>query len=384
VRLLSCLLFGAALLGGRAAARAHPVAQGAMRITATPEGVQIHAQVSNEEAYVAATFSRNRASDTLPEIYRTHGEYLLNHLRVIADGRLLSGRVVKIEAPANTVPGSFIGYELRFPFGGRPPAKIRFEENVLNEFTFAPGNPWEATYVVRLAQFGQPAREGLLFSRHAPLALACDWNAPPVANPAGSVDRLAMAKAFVWHGILHILTGYDHLLFVSSLVLGAITIGDLIKVVTAFTVAHTLTLTLAVLDLFRLPSSIVEPMIAASIVFVGAQNVFAPRASRGWTRLGVAFGFGLFHGLGFAGGLLAAMAGMAGTAVAIAIAAFSLGVELGHQLISIPLFTSLWLVRRASARKPDPERIPRRVTRLASGAIALAGLVYLVAALRSP
>ena len=78
---------------------------------------------------------------------------------------------------------------------------------------------------------------------------------------------------------------------------------DLVKVVTAFTAAHTITLTLSVLGVVRLGEHVVEPMIAASIVFVAVQNVAWPRSSRGWGRIAVAFAFGLFHGLGFAGGL---------------------------------------------------------------------------------
>ena len=92
-----------------------------------------------------------------------------------------------------------------------------------------------------------------------------------------------------------------------------------LKVVTAFTLAHTLTLTLAALNLVRLPERVVEPLIAASIVFVAVQNLFWPRRSRGWIRLGAAFFFGLFHGLGFAGGLLEAMQGMRGAVVLLAI-----------------------------------------------------------------
>ena len=127
--------------------------------------------------------------------------------------------------------------------------------------------------------------------------------------------------------MMHILTGWDHLLFMSALVLAAVTFGDLVKVVTAFTLAHTITLTLSVLDIVRLSPRIVEPMIAASIVFVAVQNVFWPKRTRGWGRMAVAFGFGLFHGLGFAGGFSRRCKGLPGLAISIAIAAFSLGVE---------------------------------------------------------
>ncbi|MGH7897826.1 MAG: HupE/UreJ family protein, partial [Candidatus Binatia bacterium] len=183
------------------------------------------------------------------------------------------------------------------------------------------------------------------------------------------------------HGVLHILGGYDHLLFIAALVLATVTLWDLVKIVTAFTLAHTLTLTLAVLDVVRLPSSIVEPMIAASIVFVAVENVLRPDRSRGPGRLMIAFAFGLFHGLGFAGGLLDAMAGMTGAAVGLAIVAFSAGVELGHQLIVVPVFGILRLAERSRADELGRARIYAAALRYGSAIISVAGLVYLIAAL---
>ena len=137
---------------------------------------------------------------------------------------------------------------------------------------------------------------------------------PPPSGPwSRFVDWLDQAgsgslfKAFFYHGMHHILTGYDHLLFISALVLAASTFWDLIKVVTAFTIAHTITLSLAVFNVVSLPQWVVEPLISASIVFVALQNVFWPSRAKDRSRLGAAFFFRLFHGLGFAGGLLEAM-----------------------------------------------------------------------------
>ena len=144
-----------------------------------------------------------------------------------------------------------------------------------------------------------------------------------------------------------------------------------------FTLAHTLTLILAVLNIVRLPAHIVEPMIAASIVFVAVQNVLAPASSRGWARLGVAFGFGLFHGLGFAGGLLDAMAELPTTALVSALTAFSVGVEAGQQGVVLSVFFVLMLVTK---RDGDVRR--RAILRGGSALIAAAGTFYLVAALR--
>jgi hypothetical protein len=153
----------------------------------------------------------------------------------------------------------------------------------------------------------------------------------------------------------------------------------LIKVITAFTLAHSITLTLAVLNLVRLPGKVVEPMIAASIVFVALQNLFWPQQSRGGARLGVAFGFGLFHGLGFAGGLLDAMEGMAGLTIGLAIVAFSFGIELGHQVVVIPIFALLKILR---SRHGEASRLAGYIFRYGSAVICGAGIFYLVAALR--
>jgi len=134
-----------------------------------------------------------------------------------------------------------------------------------------------------------------------------------------------------------------------------------------------------VLNVVRLQERVVEPMIAASIVFVALQNVFWPQHSRGAARLGVAFFFGLFHGLGFAGGLLDAMEGMAGLTVGLAIVAFSVGVEIGHQVVVLPLFGVLKIVRW---RRKEGARLAEYLFRYGSAVICLAGLFYLVTALR--
>jgi hydrogenase/urease accessory protein HupE len=190
-------------------------------------------------------------------------------------------------------------------------------------------------------------------------------------------------REYVAHGIHHILTGYDHLLFISALVLAAVSVWDLVKVVTAFTLAHTITLTLAALRLVHVSSLIVEPMIAASIVFVAAQNVFWPKQVRGWGRLAVAFGFGLFHGLGFAGGLLDAMQEMSGLTILLAILAFSLGVELGHQMIVIPLFGALKLARHTRQELPARDQVSLLAQQYGSVVICCAGMYYLVYAVTS-
>jgi hypothetical protein len=123
-------------------------------------------------------------------------------------------------------------------------------------------------------------------------------------------------------------------------------------------------------------------MIASSIVFVALTNVFWPRRSRGNVRLATAFFFGLFHGLGFAGGLLDAMQGMSGLAVGVAVGAFSLGVEIGHQTVVLPIFFGLKFARRTVAEESSRDRLSLALTRAGSVVISVAGTFYLIAALR--
>jgi hypothetical protein len=369
VRLIvACALAVAIFSAGDAGA--HPVSQGALDVVVFPERIAVTARVSMEEVLVAAAYGGQKDLSPL-EMVQQHGEYLLAHLRVAADERRLSGRVVKLPERAGGQPT----YELEYEIAAGARARVAFEEDVLREFEFAPGNPWEASYVVRASRDGRPAVEGLLLTSREPLVLDVNGLA---SGSASRIDKARMAKEYIRHGIMHILSGYDHLLFIAALALAVATLWDLVRVISAFTLAHSITLMLSVLNIVRLPENIVEPMIAASIVFVALQNVIFPEKSRGTGRLLVAFFFGLFHGLGFAGGLLSAMEGMAGFAVGLAILAFSFGVEIGHQMLVLPIFGALKVTRRAA---PQAARIPGGVLRYGSAGIFVAGIFYLVSAL---
>ena len=359
-------------------AQAHPVAQGAMEVTIAPQALKLRASVTLEEVLVATAYGPESARASSPaEAARRHGPYLLEHLRVNADGVPLRGRLVSPE-PASDHPNRFT-YQFEFPLE-QPLSVLRFEQDVLNEFDFAPGNRWEASYVVRIAEEGGSTREGLLLTSREPLVFQRETG----ATDSGQV-RLQWQQVFldyVRHGMHHILTGYDHLLFVTALVLTVRTLWELVKVITAFTLAHSITLALSALDFVRLPSSVVEPVIAGSIVFVALQNIFAPERSRGWSRLAVAFFFGLFHGLGFAGGLLEAMEGMSGNILLLALAGFSAGVEIGHQIVVLPSFGFLKAIRLWQSAPTGVDARMQLLSRWGSGAISVAGVIYLIAAVR--
>lgn len=351
-----------------------------MQADARPGSIALRLRVSNEQVFVASTFSNSGKAPPsgLAGMWREHASYLLEHLKVEADGTSLSGRFENLTEPGDLTTKGFVTYDLVFSVTA-PPKRIVIRQDLMNEIEFAPGNRWEATFVTRLQINGETVREGELFSAAQPI----DWTLAALPAGAASLSHTRLAGEYLVHGIHHILGGWDHLLFMTALVLGVAGLWDLLAVVTAFTLAHTVTLTLAALRIVNLPPSIVEPMIAASIVAVAAQNLFAPRQTRGWPRFATAFGFGLFHGLGFAGGLLEAMAELPRAAIATAIASFSVGVEIGHQFVVLPMFGLVLLCRRLDARKPEENWRRARFRIAGSSLVFAAGCYYLVMALHS-
>jgi hypothetical protein len=161
--------------------------------------------------------------------------------------------------------------------------------------------------------------------------------AVPVVNPAEEG-----AFGFFRLGIEHILTGFDHILFLFALMLRGGRFGSLLAIVTAFTVAHSITLGLAVLGVVRPPAWLIEPLIAASIAYVACENIFLQRApSRRWL---VSALFGLVHGFGFAGALLELELPRDGLFSSLLF--FNLGVEAGQAMIIALLFPALVLLSR--------------------------------------
>ena len=172
----------------------------------------------------------------------------------------------------------------------------------------------------------------------------------------------AVVKRFVASGVHHILIGPDHLLFLVGLLLLGGTLRRLVLVVSAFTIAHSITLSLAVLRLVTPPATLVEPAIALSIVYVGADNltVRGGRDVRAW----IAFAFGLIHGFGFAN-VLREM-DLPPRALGWSLLSFNLGVELGQLAVVIVVASVLSAIR---AKSPAAGR-----------KLAIAGSVVVIAA----
>jgi hydrogenase/urease accessory protein HupE len=343
-------------------AAAHPMVDDGLDVVIGQNELTITARISPEEIAVANNLSASTQPAT--EMSRNHGTYVLRHLRVEADDRSIEGR----EVPAS--PASEHVYHFEYPLT-RSPRIVRLYQTLLIDHP-----PWTASCIVRFRQANENEFQTALLTSQGTAEFNCEW---PGTSHAASQPATHTAvrigptfRAYFAHGVKHILTGYDHLLFISALVLAATSLWDLVKVVTAFTLAHTLTLTLSIFNLVTLGERIVEPMIAASIVIVALQNIFWPRSSRGWPRLAIAFAFGLFHGLGFAGGLKVAMLELPRSALWVSLIGFSVGVEVGHQVVVVPLFATLTLPKNPASGT--------HVARIASAAIALAGTFFVIQA----
>jgi hypothetical protein len=191
--------------------------------------------------------------------------------------------------------------------------------------------------------------------------------APPTA-PAPAPKAPTFSE-FLRLGVHHILSGYDHLLFLLGVLLACRTLRAALILVTGFTLGHSLTLAVSALNLLVLSSRVVEPLIAATLVFVGLETLL--RGERVSARLPITVGFGMIHGLGFAEALRARGLGAGGTPIAVPLLSFNLGVELGQLLVGAPLlFSLLWLTR-------TPTRAPRSRAALAL-LVTCAGMYWLV------
>jgi hydrogenase/urease accessory protein HupE len=251
-----------------------------------------------------------------------------------------------------TVPQGISGYRIRaLPVGDRAVTfinEVAGKEVVRTQVLF----PGEDSYVLDLSQLRGASATAL------PDAVRAD--------SAGSWLHVMWDN--VRRGFHHVVPdGPDHLLFVLGLFLLSRSFKPLLWQVTAFTVAHTITLGLATFGLVSVSGDVVEPVIAASIAFVAIENLF--RAQHSWWRVLVVFIFGLIHGLGFAGAL--AIQDMPESSMLVALIGSNVGVELAQlSVLAVAWLLTCWV---------KPEKVYRKwVVLPGSAAIAITGLWWTV------
>lgn len=207
-----------------------------------------------------------------------------------------------------------------------------------------------------------PSHRGLLRIEHGGISTTAILGPgkPKQVFALGETSRLGQFIDYGKEGVWHILIGFDHILFLLSLLLPAVFVlrgrdwqpaerfapvfWDVLRIVTAFTVAHSITLSLAALSLISLPSRLVESTIALSVVLAALNNLRPVVGGRRWA---VAFGFGLIHGFGFASVL--ADLGLPRDALLLALVGFNLGVEAGQLAIVAAFLPLAYASRRTAA-----------------------------------
>lgn len=298
--------------------------------------------------------------------------YLLASLRLasLEQGRelALSGQLVSIapEDPARLGAFELQNVSVRLGFESPRPLEIL----VLESRLFHETNPWHKD----LCSLTWNADEPVL---HAFEGQETRW----VFEPA-HVRRPGVLATFVHLGITHILgtfdhplAGSDHLAFLLALLVASRRIRSLVGVVTAFTVAHSLTLGAAALGWVHVPSRFVELAIALSIAYVACDNLLRRSARNPWFE---AFFFGLLHGLGFAGFLAEALAGE--PLVLTALLGFNLGVELGQLAFVLACVLLVAVLFRAHRRRTGAGSeggiVPARARNAVSIFVALCGFYW--------
>jgi hypothetical protein len=323
-KILTCLLLP---LLWTTVALAHEIRPAVVTITFAPTHYQIEI-VTNMEAMLAGVSPQHSDTNESPNVghynelrslpsaalaqrINAYAAQLLGGLAVEFDGTRTTPNVVAVEVPdigdIRLARLSTVRLEGAIPSGAR-----EFRWSYAREF---------GDNVLKLREAGDEQAASMWLKKG-------EWSDPYVLGegirPRSTLEVVAQYTAL---GFTHILPyGLDHILFVLGLFLLSTRVRPLLIQVTAFTVAHSITLALTIYGVFSLPPSVVEPLIAASIAYVAIENVFTANL-HAW-RPFVVFGFGLLHGMGFAGVLQEI--GLPHSESLTALVTFNVGVELGQ------------------------------------------------------
>ncbi len=321
---VAALLAGLLLPAG--AASAHPVPFSYLDVQLQPSAVEVSLvahiydlahdlQLSPPDRLLDASFvgERERAMQAM----------LAPRLSVAADGRVLMPQWGQTEILRDR---QSLRFHLTYPVRATP-------GSVSVNAAMFPYDPMHQTFV-NMYEGDTLTSQMILDGAH-----------PHLDYFAGSRQGVfAVIEKFVPAGVHHILIGPDHLLFLIGLLLLGGSIRQLLVVVTSFTVAHSITLSLAALNIVTPPARIIEPAIALSIVYVGADNLLASggRDVRGW----IAFTFGFIHGFGFAN-VLREM-DLPRRALGWSLFSFNIGVEIGQLFVVVLVATAFTMLRQRS------------------------------------
>jgi hydrogenase/urease accessory protein HupE len=275
---------------------------------------------------------------------------------------------IKIDGNLHSIESGNVDYD------DQNNATVKFRVNSAATHTFAITSkilnrlsPDHKQYVAIKDIYGKEISNKLI----TPKAAEMEVNLTPSSETTAENTNKTTFIDFLKLGIEHIVTGYDHLLFLFSLLVITRNFWPAIKIITFFTLAHSLTLALAGLNIIEIPSSIVEPLIAATIVYVGLENLIRKNKVTTKQRCFLTFFFGLIHGFGFAGVLREMGISSVETGILVPLFSFNLGVELGQITIAAIVLPIIWWLHKK-------ETVTQWVVPVGSVLTCLAGGYWLI------
>ncbi|MDP3008486.1 MAG: HupE/UreJ family protein [Methylococcales bacterium] len=270
----------------------------------------------------------------------------------------LDGQVVQPSAAGAVSFDEQNNAHIEFHYAQTPSKQLQLQANFLSKL------PSGHKQVVNIKnEAGQGINDKMLSQENNLIELALPITDATINN--AEMSKWSVFIDYLLWGTEHILIGYDHLLFLFSLLIVTRSFLPAIKIITFFTIAHSITLGLAAFNVINIPSSIVEPLIAATIIYVGVENLIRGDNPKG--RQWLTFFFGLVHGFGFA----AVLREKGISSIMIPLFSFNLGVELGQITVATIVLPIIWWLHK----KPQIEPY---LTPVCSVLASLAGAYWLI------
>lgn len=325
--------------------------------TLKPGRLELQIAVSAESAWPVIQRTLAPGKEFLPEDFEDVGrplltQYAIDHQVVSVDGVAVNPSEVDAELEHDG-----FNLHLLYPLPeGRGLLTIRQANLEAMPASYQ-------THLTVIDSDGEVIASRLLDAIEPSIEITVEGEAPPVAK-----TQSTSFGRYLLLGFEHILIGYDHLLFLAGLLILCTKVRSMLFIITSFTVAHSITLALAALDVVSLSSRLAEAAIAASIVYVAVENLI--RRGEPQKRWILTFIFGLIHGFGFAGMLREIGLGAGGSSIAGPLLAFNLGIEIGQITIASIVLPAWWFALKRWKRLQKSRVI-------VSALIALAGAWWL-------
>lgn len=353
-----CLISFICLLFPFTPCLAHPPGLSSADVTLKPEGLEtkITFAVQDIEAFVPMD------SDLDAEVTPVERDAAKTEIaKLVTDeiSVLIDGHEQKAIKPGTVSFDNQNNATVDLLFAGTPLSSVTVESKFLNRLP-----PGHKQYVTIKASDGHELGKKMLTQQASSIEVSL--NNLPAQGETQNTSSSTFVD-FLKLGVEHILTGYDHLLFLFSLLVVTRSFWPAIQIITFFTIAHSITLALAGLNVVDIPGSIVEPLIAVTIIYVGLENIFRGDKVSTKHRCMLTFFFGLIHGFGFASVLREMGISSIETGILVPLFSFNMGVELGQITVASMVLPLLWWIHRQESLSQKLVPIGSILTCMAGG-----------------